>query len=170
MTSVIDHSISSQASQKSVGTLLRYLGIFVGAIIILFAVIVLFTQMKPTELLSLIEQYFGLTFSCLYAMLMCLSIFSIYRLSEGLNLKYWFEMAMQTANGISTIALTFTLLGISLGIGSLTGETLSPENIQSIISDLTRQFSIAFMTTVVGLPSAALIRAFASLIIAKQDK
>ena len=72
---------------------------------------------------------------------------------------YWFAVGMQAANGVTTLALTFTLLGISLGIGSLAGQTLTPETVQTVIRDLTANFSLAFMTTVVGLPVSAGLRA-----------
>tara|TARA_B100000683_G_scaffold220295_1_gene217084 strand:- start:1019 stop:1255 length:237 start_codon:yes stop_codon:yes gene_type:complete len=66
---------------------------------------------------------------------------------------------MQTANGVTTLALTFTLLGISLGIGGLAEQNLTPETVQTVIRDLTANFSLAFMTTVVGLPMSAILRA-----------
>ena len=53
------------------------------------------------------------------------------------------ETGLQAANGIATLALTYTLLGISLGIGSLAGHELGPETIQAVIRDLTRHFSMA---------------------------
>jgi hypothetical protein len=72
---------------------------------------------------------------------------------------YWLEVGVQAANGVSTLALTFTLLGISLGIGGLAGQELTPETVQPVIRDLTADFSLAFMTTVVGLPVSAALRA-----------
>ncbi len=69
------------------------------------------------------------------------------------------ETGLHAANGIATLALTYTLLGISLGIGSLAGHDLGPETIQVVIGELTRHFSMAFMTTVVGLPASAVLRA-----------
>jgi hypothetical protein len=59
---------------------------------------------------------------------------------------------------VTTLALTFTLLGISLGIGTLAGQELTPETIQPVIRKMTANFSLAFMTTVVGLPISALLR------------
>lgn len=82
--------------------------------------------------------------------------------------EFFLEVSHQIANAISTLSLTYTLLGISLGIGSLSQQELSPETVNSIISELTGQFSMAFMTTVVGLPSATLIRALASISMAKR--
>jgi hypothetical protein len=70
----------------------------------------------------------------------------------------WFEAGVQAANGVTTLALTFTLLGISLGIGTLAGQELTPETIQPVIRKMTANFSLAFMTTVIGLPISALLR------------
>jgi hypothetical protein len=69
------------------------------------------------------------------------------------------EAAMHAANGVATLALTYTLLGISLGIGQLAHEELTPATVQVVIRGLTEQFSLAFLTTIVGLPTAAVLRA-----------
>ncbi len=46
-----------------------------------------------------------------------------------------------------------------LGIGSLAEQGLSPETVQSVVRELTRHFSLAFLTTVLGLPTSAALRA-----------
>jgi len=74
---------------------------------------------------------------------------------------FWQSVALQAAGAVTSLALTFTLLGISLGIGSLAGQPLTPDTVQDVIQELTANFSLAFMTTVVGLPSATLLRAVA---------
>lgn len=71
----------------------------------------------------------------------------------------WLESGLHAANAVSTIALTYTLLGISLGIGTLADQELTPDTVQDVIRSLTGHFSLAFMTTVIGLPSAAALRA-----------
>ena len=71
----------------------------------------------------------------------------------------WLESGLHGANGVSTLALTYTLLGISLGIGTLSEQELTPDTVQTVISQLTDHFSLAFMTTVVGLPTSAALRA-----------
>lgn len=81
---------------------------------------------------------------------------------------FWLEVGVQAANGVTTLALTFTLLGISLGIGGLAGQPLTPETVQPIIRQLTADFSLAFMTTVVGLPVSAGLRA--ALLIAHEKR
>ena len=78
---------------------------------------------------------------------------------DPLTRHVWVEIGLHAAGGIATLALTFTLLGISLGIGSLSDQTLSPETIQEVIKGLTEHFSMAFMSTVVGLPVSAALRA-----------
>jgi len=66
---------------------------------------------------------------------------------------------VQSANAIATPALAYTLLGISLGIGSLAGQDLNPDTVSAIIPVRTENVSMAFMTTVVGLPVSAVLRA-----------
>ena len=81
------------------------------------------------------------------------------RRKAGLNGDVWLEAAVHLAGGVATIALTYTLLGISLGIGTLAGQEVNAETVQSIIGALTSHFSLAFMTTVIGLPVSAALRA-----------
>ena len=80
----------------------------------------------------------------------------------------WFETGLQAANGVTTLALTYTLLGISLGIGGLATQELTPDSIQPIIRALTSNFSLAFMTTVIGLPVSAILRAILQITMAAQ--
>ncbi|MFT5840733.1 MAG: hypothetical protein ACI9UT_003247 [Flavobacteriales bacterium] len=69
------------------------------------------------------------------------------------NNDFLYDVGMQAANGISILAMTFTLLGISLGIGCLSEQPVTPSSVKEIIGELTKQFSMVFMTTVVGLQS-----------------
>ncbi|MBT5675541.1 MAG: hypothetical protein HOJ07_07615, partial [Rhodospirillaceae bacterium] len=48
---------------------------------------------------------------------------------------------------------------ISLGIAALSESQLTPDTVQDIIGQLTRHFSMAFLTSVVGVPAAAALRA-----------
>jgi hypothetical protein len=73
--------------------------------------------------------------------------------------RAWCEAGLQAATGIASLALVYTLLGISLGIGSLAETPLTPATVPEVIGTLTRNFSMAFMTTVIGLPTATLLRA-----------
>ena len=45
-----------------------------------------------------------------------------------------------------------------MGIGSLSGQEMDAANVNQIISNLTKQFSMAFMTSVIGLPVSAAFR------------
>ena len=76
---------------------------------------------------------------------------------------FWNETGEHAANAVATLALTYTLLGISLGIGTLADQELTPQTIQPVIRGLTEHFSLAFMTTVVGLPTAAILRAIVAI-------
>ena len=82
---------------------------------------------------------------------------------------FWLIAGVQLAGSVATLALTYTLFGISLGIGSLAGQGLTPETVQAIIRDLTASFSLAFMTTVVGLPLSAALRTILVVVHGKQQ-
>lgn len=143
----------------------------VGGLAIVFAGLSFITNMQVADILVWIEQNFGLTFSIIFGALIILSIIAIHRFSKTQSPQiflYWHQIGLQSANGISTLALTFTLLGISLGIGALSEQSLTPENVNNVISILTMQFSMAFMTTVIGLPTATVIRAWVAIIYTKR--
>ena len=87
---------------------------------------------------------------------------------DGEAADFWLMAGVQLAGGVATLALTYTLFGISLGIGSLAGQGLTPENVQGVIRDLTASFSLAFMTTVIGLPLSAALRTLLVIVHGKQ--
>ncbi len=144
------------------------LGFTIGAIAIVFAAVSFITNMQINDLLAWVNQYFGVTFSVLFTLLVGTSILSIIRVSQQCRTVFWSQVGAQAANAISTLALTFTLLGISLGIGALSDQALTPDNVNNVISMLTTQFSMAFMTTVIGLPTATAVRASVAILLAKQ--
>ena len=111
----------------------------------------------------------GPTFLTLLAALTCTSLYSAQRLHADPAAKLWLDAGLQAAAGITTLSLTYTLLGISLGIGSMADQPLTPETVQEVIRGLTQQFSLAFMTTVIGLPLAAVLRALLTLIHARSS-
>lgn len=115
----------------------------------------------------------GAGFIALLAGLIFVTLFSLVRMNADdiadADREYWYAVGMQAANGVTTLALTFTLLGISLGIGSLAGQDLTPDTVQAVIRDLTANFSLAFMTTVVGLPVSAALRALLVISSKKPD-
>ena len=134
-----------------------------GAGVIMLALASYITDQRLSALFEWMQQVFGWGYALMYALLVAGALFSFRRLSAAKDSRYWFELGQQTAGGIATLSLTFTLLGISLGIGALSDKTIDPTTIQGIIQELTRHFSTAFMTTVVGLPTANCLRALISL-------
>ena len=109
----------------------------------------------------------GVGFILMLTALVFTAFFSLVRIKTASEKhdqrQYWYLVGMQAANGVTTLALTFTLLGISLGIGGLAEQNLTPETVQGVIRDLTANFSLAFMTTVIGLPLSAILRAMLSI-------
>lgn len=138
----------------------RAVGYFIGGGVIALAVVVMSTSMLPGDLIERGLEVFSQLFIGLLSGLIFLSLYSWVRLVKGEQeeQRLWLQTGVQSANGITTLALTYTLYGISLGIGSLAGESLTPETIQGVIQSLTDHFSMAFMTTVVGLPLSAALR------------
>ena len=131
-----------------------------GGLAVILAVAVLMTSSSITDIASWAREVLGWTFVGLLGGLVFLALFSWVRMMQTRNgdSDIWFEAGVQAANGVTTPALTFTLLGISLGIGTLAGQELTPETIQPVIRKMTANFSLAFMTTVIGLPISALLR------------
>ena len=129
-----------------------------GAVAIALAVAVMGTSYSVSDITAWAQQVLGWSFIGMLATLVFLALFCWVRQLRGEPSEVWFEAGVQAANGVTTLALTFTLLGISLGIGTLAGQELSPETIQPVIRKMTANFSLAFMTTVVGLPVSAFLR------------
>ncbi|WP_252735734.1 hypothetical protein [Aestuariibacter sp. A3R04] len=134
-----------------------------GTIIVLLATATYFTNMSLPDLISWAQRVFGWGFAGFYIALLATGVFACQAIRANRQAAYYWEIAQQAGNGVATLALTFTLLGISLGIGALSEQPLTPDTIQDIIGELTKQFSTAFMTTVLGLPTAALLRAWSSV-------
>jgi hypothetical protein len=110
------------------------------------------------EIFDWAKKIFGVTFLGFVGSLVFVAVYSWAKILERPGNKVWLEAGLQAANGITTLALTYTLLGVSLGVGSLAENELSPDTVQTIVRDLTAQFSMAFLTTVVGLPTSAILR------------
>jgi hypothetical protein len=108
----------------------------------------------------------GYSFLIITTFLTFMAIISIININncENRRRKFWFETGLQVSNLISTLALTYTLLGISLGIGELSSSKLDIDTINQTISKLTQQFSMAFMTSVIGLPLSGLLRSILIII------
>ncbi len=125
------------------------------------AVAVWATSSGVGDIASWIEQVLGATFVVLLAVLVFTALFCWVKLqrADAAPNPGWLEAGLHAAGGVATLGLTYTLLGIGLGIGSLADQRLGPDTIQPVINGLTRQFSLAFMTSVIGLPASAVLRA-----------
>ena len=133
-----------------------------GGLVIVLALGVMITSVSAVEITNWAWDVLGLAFAVLLGGLVFIALLSWVRIRQfrmkGGAYRPWLAAGIQAANGVATLALTYTLLGISLGIGSLAGQQLTPDTIQDVIKSLTENFSMAFMTTVVGLPTSALLR------------
>ncbi|WP_259780177.1 hypothetical protein [Aestuariispira ectoiniformans] len=144
----------------ALGNLSRSISLLLAAIVVTLAVAAMATSLSVHDIASWMQQVLGLAFLGLFVTLVGVCLFCwVHILRRQGDSQVWLEAGLHAANGITTLALTFTLLGISLGIGSLAEQSLTPETVQAVIRDLTAQFSLAFLTTVIGLPTATLLRA-----------
>ena len=145
----------------------RTLRYFLGISVLTLATAVAVTSVAPAEIASWAGRMFGPTFIVTLAALVFAALFCWVKLTQvqyrPRHRRFWLETGLHAANGVATLALTYTLLGISLGIGSLAGKDLSPATIQEVISGLTEHFSRAFLTTVVGLPLSSALRALLAI-------
>ena len=100
------------------------------------------------------------------------SLFCLVRLTQSAGCEaqadFWLGTGLQLSGGVATLALTYTLFGISVGIGSLAGQGLTPETVEGVIRDLTASFSLAFMTTVIGLPLSTALRSLLVVVHGRQ--
>ncbi len=136
----------------------RAVTFLLGGLVVVLAATASITAVDAADIAAWAEKVFGLTFLVLVSGLILTSLFCWVKMSQAPDDKVWIEAGMQAANGITTLALTYTLLGISLGVGGLAEQQLTPETVQEVVRDLTGRFSLAFMTTVVGLPVSAVLR------------
>ncbi len=134
-----------------------------GGLVLTLAITVGTTAASTVDVASWARDVLGITFVTLLGGLIFTAVLAWVKLNDrrtsDLVRRTWLEAGVQAANGVTTLALTYTLFGISLGIGSLAEATLTPETVHGVIKTLTANFSLAFMTTVVGLPISALLRA-----------
>ncbi|HSR55395.1 MAG TPA: hypothetical protein VLN73_04100 [Alphaproteobacteria bacterium] len=139
----------------------RVVSFMLGGLTLALAFAAIATSSSASEITDWAGRVLGWTFVGLLSALVFICLLSwvrLYRDGTTPQTEVWFEAGVQAANGVTTLALTFTLLGISLGIGSLAGQELTPDTIQAVIRRMTANFSLAFMTTVIGLPVSALLR------------
>ncbi|RED53549.1 hypothetical protein [Aestuariispira insulae] len=144
----------------TLGNASRTLSYLLGGVVVTLAIAAMTTSLSIQDIAQWMGQVLGPTFVTLLTIMVAGTLFCwVNILRRTGETAVWLEAGMHAANGITTLALTFTLLGISLGIGTLADQTLTPETVQEVIRGLTAQFSLAFLTTVIGLPLAALLRA-----------
>jgi len=164
---------------------LKALSLMLGVVVISLAASVILSGNTSANILRWALNVLGLPFLLLLGSLVFASLLALVKLYETTSIQNvaerdsrrlkWLQAGQQSCNGIATLALTFTLLGISLGIGQLSDGGLTPENINQVIANLTSQFSLAFMTSVIGLPLSAALRtvlivANASLLVVSENK
>ncbi len=150
----------------SFNNLSQVLSIFLGSLTLILVGYMILTGNHPNKLINWSLSILGVSFVICLLTLSFAFLFCILRL-KNVNLKlakFWFETGLQFANGISTLALTFTLLGISLGIGELSISNLDISSINKTIGNLTNKFSMAFLTSVIGLPLSYLFRSILIII------
>jgi hypothetical protein len=143
------------------------LSYIIGLIVIAAALGAVLLSGDASMVVNWLLKHLGVGFILLLTALVFTAFFSLIRIKTSSvdhdHRQFWYLVGMQAANGVTTLALTFTLLGISLGIGGLAEQNLTPETVQGVIRDLTANFSLAFMTTVVGLPLSAVLRAMLTI-------
>lgn len=154
---------STQMRPAASGTLasaLRHTGVVLGGAVIALALASGVTDLSASELLGWIAGTLGTTFLVLLGLLVLAALTAWIRiLQRHARSDFWLETGLHASSAIATLALTFTLLGISIGIGTLAQTELTPETVQSVIGALTEQFSLAFLTSVIGLPLSTGLRA-----------
>ena len=145
----------------------RAMSYFLGAVVLALAMALALGAVEPGHILAWAARVLGLVFLGLLSMLILATLYCwqclLARQLTPQQRLAWHEAGLHAANGIATLALTYTLFGISLGIGELAGQNLTPDTVQEVIRGLTERFSLAFMTTVIGLPTSALLRALLSI-------
>lgn len=138
---------------------LRSLLYILGVAIILLALLTRGFSLDIAALYAWAQQVFGPVFGGIYLTLTLTACYALQQLGRRPSSRLWYEVGLQASAGIATLALTFTLLGIALGIESLSRQSISPETIEAIIQSMTGHFATAFLTTVLGLPTANILRA-----------
>jgi len=138
-----------------------------GGVVLITAAAVALLSKDMSSVAGWALDVLGVGFLALLGGLVFVTALSLVRMLDAkgdyMERDFWLDVGIQSANGVTTLALTYTLLGISLGIGGLSAQQLSPETVQAVIRQLTGNFSLAFMTTVIGLPLSAGLRALMTI-------
>jgi hypothetical protein len=152
----------------------RSLSYFLGAVVLVFAAAVHLSGSDPAAVVAWGIATLGLPYTILLLVLSATACFAWVRLLEtgpgDDTARFWLEVGLQATIAISTLALTYKLVGIALGIGSLSGQPLTPATVQPIIRDLSANFSLAFLTTAISLPVAMALRGLLLLTVRRQEE
>lgn len=149
----------------------QVLSFFLGILVLILGTYVILTGNHPSVLVKWSLSILGLSFVICLSLLIFFSLFCIFQLykSKTKLQQFWLQTGIQLSNGISTLALTYTLLGISLGIGELSMSKLDISSINETIGNLTNKFSMAFLTSVIGLPLSAFLKSILIIIHEKKN-
>jgi len=162
MTGVLQQMRPSGMWRVNLGLGVRALAVLGGLVVIGLALTLLLFGVAPKDLFAATKDTLGLLFIALAFGLVLTVMIAVAKIRDtqlDRQLKsVWLHIGLHAANGIATVALTFTLFGISAGIGELAAGDLNIDTINTVIASLTDQFGMAFMTSVVGLPLSALMR------------
>ena len=149
----------------------RALAYLLGWIVLVLAIAVLVTGHSAREIVAATIHTLSPTFVVIALSLILLALLAWLRVQvEELTpceRNAWQETGLQATSCLANLALVYTLFGISLGIASLADEPLSAATAPAIIGRLTKSFSMAFLTTVVALPIATLLRALIAVTVAR---
>jgi len=162
MTGALQQMRPSGMWRVNLGLGVRALAVLGGLVLIGLALTLLLFGVAPKDLFAATRDTLGLLFIALALGLVLTVMIAAAKIRDtqlDRQLKsVWLHIGLHAANGIATVALTFTLFGISAGIGELAAGDLNIDTINTVIASLTDQFGMAFMTSVVGLPLSALMR------------
>ena len=162
MTGVLQQMPPSGMWRVDLSFGVRALAVLGGLVVIGLALSLLFFGVAPKDLFTAAKDTLGVLFMALVVGLVLTVMIAVAKICDtqldGQSKSVWLHIGLHAANGIATVALTFTLFGISAGIGELAAGDLKIDTINTVIASLTDQFSMAFMTSVVGLPLSALMR------------
>ena len=149
----------------AIGAGSRSISYLLGGVVLVLAIAAALTPLDAAQIADWAHRVFGWAYITLLGILVFATLICWTQMQRS-NLrdrKMWFEAGMHTSSGIAILALTFTLIGVSLGVGTLAEQELTPATVQAVIAQLSAHFSLAFMTTVVGLPTSAVMRALVSI-------
>ena len=125
----------------------RAFALFGGLVVISLALTLLLFGVTPKDLFAAAKDTLGVLFIALAVGLVLTVMIAASKIRDAQldrqSKSVWLHIGLHAANGIATVALTFTLFGISAGIGELAAGDLNIDTINSVIASLTDQFSMA---------------------------